>query len=152
MNFGSALEKMKSGEKIARTGWNGKGMFVFIVKESIHGNLGGIAEVKHNPYMAIKNVNGAISTWVPSVNDCLAEDWYIIENESQKPDYVYRMESELRELKDKIQKLDAFLDKTLENNMENVDRVNLLIQSNYMKCYADILHKRLMTEYKKINK
>ena len=31
----------------------------------------------YNPYMAIKNVDGTISTWVPSVNDCLAEDWFV---------------------------------------------------------------------------
>ena len=31
MNFGEALEAVKEGKKIARTGWNGKGMFVYYV-------------------------------------------------------------------------------------------------------------------------
>ena len=37
--------------------------------------------VKYNPYMAIKNVDNSMSTWVPSVNDCLAEDWQVIGEE-----------------------------------------------------------------------
>lgn len=32
MNFGEALEKVKSGEKIFRHSWNGKGMFVVYQK------------------------------------------------------------------------------------------------------------------------
>lgn len=35
--------------------------------------------VHYNPYFAIKNVNDTVSTWVPSINDCLAEDWYVVE-------------------------------------------------------------------------
>lgn len=31
MNFGEALEEIKKGVKVSRDGWNGKGMFVFIV-------------------------------------------------------------------------------------------------------------------------
>ena len=29
MNFGKALEELKNGNKIAREGWNGKGMYIF---------------------------------------------------------------------------------------------------------------------------
>lgn len=36
-------------------------------------------EVRYNPYLAIKNVDGTVSTWVPSINDCLAEDWEVVE-------------------------------------------------------------------------
>ena len=87
MNFGKALEEMKIGKAIARDGWNGKGMFVYFVAGGAYPPQMDIArqikkeygEVKYNPYMAIKNVNGTVSTWVPSVNDCLAEDWYVVE-------------------------------------------------------------------------
>lgn len=89
LDFGLALILMKRGFKLARGGWNGKGMFVYLV---IGGNypvqMGAIKEyadeqgtVKYNPYMAIKNVDNSISTWVPSVNDCLAEDWQVIGEE-----------------------------------------------------------------------
>ena len=28
MNFGQALEELKAGKKVCRSGWNGKGMFI----------------------------------------------------------------------------------------------------------------------------
>lgn len=87
MNFGQALEIMKNGGLIAREGWNGKGMFVYLVEggnykvqmECVKPFADKNDTLKYNPYMAIKNVNGTISTWVPSVNDCLAEDWYKVD-------------------------------------------------------------------------
>ena len=83
MNFGEALEALKSGKKISRTGWNGRGMFVYLVGANKYPSQTGIAKeyfgensmVPHNPYMAIKNVDNTVSTWVPSVNDCLSDDW-----------------------------------------------------------------------------
>lgn len=87
MNFGEAIEALKAGKRVARNGWNGKGMFVYYVPANKYksctptGDL--LADengmVKYNPYFAIKNVNGTVSTWVPSINDCLAEDWGIVE-------------------------------------------------------------------------
>lgn len=86
-NFGGALTALKLGKKVARTGWNGKGMFVYYVPAGAYVPCTPIAEtlvneegrVEYNPYFAIKNVNGSVSTWVPSVNDCLAEDWYVVD-------------------------------------------------------------------------
>lgn len=74
MNFGQALEAMKNGEHVARNGWNGKGMFVYLVPTT----------EELNAHFIIKNVNNTKSTWVPSVNDCLANDWFILEIETQK--------------------------------------------------------------------
>lgn len=81
MNFGQALEALKDGKKVARDGWNGKGMFIYYVPANSYPAQTEIAKetfgqmVQYNPYFAIRNVNGTVSTWVPSVNDCLAEDW-----------------------------------------------------------------------------
>lgn len=85
MNFGQALEAVKSGEKVQRAGWNGKGMFVYLVPAASYpartgaakSHFGQDALVPYNAYMAIKNVDDTVSTWVPSVNDCLSEDWSI---------------------------------------------------------------------------
>lgn len=85
MNFGQALEAMKAGEKVARAGWNGKGMFVYLVPAASYpaqtgaakSHFGDGAMVPYNAYMAIKNMDNTVSTWVPSVNDCLSEDWSI---------------------------------------------------------------------------
>lgn len=87
MNFGQAIEALKNSKKVARKGWNGKGMFVYYVPD---GNFKSYTEIGKSiadgddlvhcsPYFAIKNVNETVSTWVPSINDCLAEDWYVVE-------------------------------------------------------------------------
>lgn len=86
LTFGLALEALKKGARVARAGWNGKGMFVYHVPanaypvqtEAAKSYFGEGALVPYNAYLAIKNVNGTVSTWVPSINDCLAEDWTII--------------------------------------------------------------------------
>ena len=86
VSFGHAVELLKAGQRVARTGWNGKGMFVYLVPPASYpvqtgaakAHFGEGAMVPYNAYMAIKNVNETVSTWVPSVNDCLAEDWEIL--------------------------------------------------------------------------
>lgn len=65
MNFGTALENLKLGNTISRTGWNGKGMHVELRK----------ANANLNEHLALKNVKGTFDTWVPSISDLLAEDW-----------------------------------------------------------------------------
>ena len=91
LNFGIALDAIKSGCCIARDGWNGKGMFVYLVPPASYPAQTGAAKeffgdgatVPYNAYMAIKNVDGTVSTWVPSVNDCLADDWIVLQNAAQ---------------------------------------------------------------------
>jgi len=84
MTFGLAIEAVKKGFRVARNGWNGKGMYVYYVPANSYTALTEVAKeqfgevVPYNPYFAIRNVNGTVSTWVPSINDCLAEDWRII--------------------------------------------------------------------------
>lgn len=85
MTFGMAIESLKLGRKVARAGWNGRGMFVFLVAGSnftvSRPPLLGIFEEGHpidyRPHIDIKNVDGSISTWVPSIGDVLAEDWIV---------------------------------------------------------------------------
>lgn len=90
VRFGEAIRLLKLGKHLARKGWNGKGMFVAYQKgypEGIPCNkqtaeAWGINEGDLficNPYFQIKNVNGSYSMWVPSINDCLAEDWYVVD-------------------------------------------------------------------------
>lgn len=86
MNFGQVLDELKAGEKMARDGWNGRGMFIYLVPANAYPAQTGAAKsffgedalVPYNAYFAIKNVDDSVSTWVPSVNDCLAEDWGVV--------------------------------------------------------------------------
>ena len=83
LTFGLAIEALKKGFKVARKGWNGKGMFVYYVPPASYKATTEIVKkqfgelVEYNAYLAIKNVNGTVSTWVPSINDVLSEDWEI---------------------------------------------------------------------------
>ena len=90
MDFSDALRAVKSGKKIQRLGWNGNGMFVVYQKgypDGIPCNMQtaiawGMQEgelFKCEPYLQIRMANGSHSMWVPSINDCLAEDWIILE-------------------------------------------------------------------------
>jgi len=83
LTFSQALEHLKNGIKMQRTGWNGKGMFVFLVQGSkfvvnrppLLGIYPEGTLITYNSHLDIKNVDGSISTWSPSNGDVLAEDW-----------------------------------------------------------------------------
>lgn len=90
MNFGQALEAVKQGKKIARNGWNGKGLCVVYQKgypEGIHCNAQtaaawGLQEgdlFRCEPYLQISTVDDSHAMWVPSIRDCLAEDWEVVD-------------------------------------------------------------------------
>ena len=87
LSFGTAIEALKRGAKLARSGWNGKGMFIYHVAANSYPAQTGVAKaffgesamVPYNAYLAIKNVDGTVSTWVPSINDVLSDDWLIVE-------------------------------------------------------------------------
>lgn len=73
MDFSWALRMLKAGKKVARGGWNGKGMHV----EMCNGKDYSISMIE--PFFVIKNVKNSFNTWVPSVSDILAEDWDTVE-------------------------------------------------------------------------
>jgi hypothetical protein len=84
LTFGLAIEALKLGKKVARAGWNGKGMFVYLVPAASYPATTDAAKVQfasgmvpYNAYLALKGVDDTVSTWVPSINDVLAEDWVI---------------------------------------------------------------------------
>lgn len=90
LTFGIAIELLKKGLKVARKGWNGKGLFIVYQKGYPEGipcnkqtaDAWGLNEgdlFKCNPYLQIKQVDGSHSMWVPSIGDCLANDWEIVE-------------------------------------------------------------------------
>lgn len=87
MNFGQALEAIKAGKRVARVGWNGKAMFVFLVpgstftvnREPLAGILGSGTFAHYRPHMDLRTADGSIATWAPSNSDALAEDWMIVE-------------------------------------------------------------------------
>ena len=87
LDFGMALQALRAGLRVAREGWNGKGMFVYYVPAAAYLAQTGVAQeyfgkhayVPYAPYLALKGVEDQVSTWVPSINDVLAEDWVVLE-------------------------------------------------------------------------
>lgn len=86
MNFGKALEELKNGKKVAREGWNGKNMFLFLVSGSTfkvnRAPLLGIypegTEINYQPHIDMKTVDNTIVPWLASQSDILANDWLIV--------------------------------------------------------------------------
>jgi len=107
MNFGQAIEALKTGQRVARAGWNGKGMFVYLNKGSFDHDLLGFAlddaimpnhpttidgisiglfqpgdtgTVTRLPNINMRSATGTTVTgWLASQTDMLAEDWVIAE-------------------------------------------------------------------------
>lgn len=72
MNIGSAVAALKSGRKVAREGWNGKGMYLALQVPDKNSKMG-------LPYVYIKTVSGEFVPWNASQQDLLAEDWRILD-------------------------------------------------------------------------
>jgi hypothetical protein len=102
MNFGEALQGLKAGEKAFRAGWNGKGMFIYLVKGTdvpssrLRGEAldhvgyqgeGGDPVVTINSHIDMKAADGSIVVgWLASQTDMLAEDWSIYQNSGSTED------------------------------------------------------------------
>lgn len=86
MTFGMAIEAMKQGFKVSRTGWNGKGMFLYYVTADYYpvkmaaakSFYGENAMVPYRAYIAMKTVDNDVVPWVASQSDILANDWNIV--------------------------------------------------------------------------
>lgn len=79
--IGWAVKEMQNGEKVRRSGWNGKGMFLFLVPkgEMDHPTLDG-TEMDGAPaqeYVAMFTAQANIVPWLCSQTDLLATDWEI---------------------------------------------------------------------------
>ena len=82
LTFGQAIEVLKAGKKVARAGWNGKGMWLGLVKDTWAINFevdNDIQKFENHPYIVMKTVDEKIVPWLASQTDMLAEDWTVIE-------------------------------------------------------------------------
>ena len=103
MNFGQAIEAAKSGKLVARQGWNGKGMFIFmrpaceLDTETVVNKVQSLPDsfkkwvadhhgdaptekIKFGRYLCMKAADGSVvNGWLASQTDMLSEDWTIVE-------------------------------------------------------------------------
>jgi hypothetical protein len=83
-NFGKALDHLEDSKRVARIGWNGKEMYLLLVD-------GGEWEVSSDQmderendlettgFILLKTAQGKLVPWVPSQDDILAGDWFVVE-------------------------------------------------------------------------
>ena len=88
MSFGLALEALKLGRRVARAGWNGKGMWLVldpgsVVSEAREGSAYHKAGISGsftiNPHIDMRTATGEMQPgWLASQTDMLADDWALI--------------------------------------------------------------------------
>lgn len=85
MNFGLAIEAVKKGLRIARAGWNGKDMYVFLSDcLDIH-TIADLSEFEDQDVemcgiLVLRTAQRTLQPgWLATQSDILADDWYIVE-------------------------------------------------------------------------
>ena len=69
-DIGWAVRQAKNGKKVARTGWNGRGLcVVFHVP----------AEENVIPHLRLRYPDGMYVSWAPSSTDAVMQDWEVVE-------------------------------------------------------------------------
>ena len=92
LNFGQTIQYLQEGKLMARKGWNGKNMFIWmkpefeiksefckdpILKSLCENNDGSIIGL---PTICMKTADNKVMTgWVPTQTDMFAEDWFVVE-------------------------------------------------------------------------
>jgi len=79
MSFGDAIEAMRSGKRVARSGWNGKGMFLFLIDHWTWMYIDGkLNDYPNLPFIAMKTATGEVVPWLASQTDMLGLDWELV--------------------------------------------------------------------------
>lgn len=88
MDFSVALTCLKMRDRIAREGWNGKGMYLYLVGAGRYPPTtpaGHAIAARHEdglvpylPYIAMLTVSGEVVPWLASQSDLLANDWVVV--------------------------------------------------------------------------
>lgn len=69
--IGWVVKQMQDGARVRRSGWNGKGMFLFLVEETKTNALG----KKTLAFVMMSTAQGDYVPWLCSQTDLLAVDW-----------------------------------------------------------------------------
>jgi len=92
LSFGHALVALKDGKRVARSGWNGKGMWLVLVagtplaqlrEGTVYRTATGLDECEILPHIDMWTTNAhgrraMLPGWLASQTDMLADDWCIL--------------------------------------------------------------------------
>ena len=81
VSFGHAIELLKGGHRVAREGWNGKGMWLGLVNTGYYDVGCSVVNDIDSllPWIGMKTADNKFVPWLASQTDVLAEDWQIVE-------------------------------------------------------------------------
>lgn len=71
LDFGWAIRMMKNKHRVAREGWNGKGMWLELQIPTEDSKM-------TLPYIFMKTADDNLVPWLASQTDMLAEDWTLV--------------------------------------------------------------------------
>lgn len=88
MDFGQALHHLRAGDRVRRAGWNGKGMFLFLVpgsrfqvnRKPLLGIYPEGTEIEYHAHIDMKTAQGYVVPWLASQADMLAWDWELADD------------------------------------------------------------------------
>lgn len=69
--IGEAVKEMQNGKHVARSGWNGKGMYLALQVPDANSKMS-------LPYVYMKTADDKLVPWLCSQTDLLATDWSIV--------------------------------------------------------------------------
>jgi hypothetical protein len=83
MNFSEALQLLKDGKCVTRLGWNGKGMWLYLVDGStfevsrapLNQHFPNGTKVDYRPHIDMRTADGGLCVWTAAQSDILAKDW-----------------------------------------------------------------------------
>lgn len=85
-SFGDAMNFLKGGKKVARKGWNGKNMFLFLATDiefHTEADLACVSNLEGDltlPAIVMKTADDRFCVgWLASQADMLSDDWYTVE-------------------------------------------------------------------------
>jgi hypothetical protein len=75
-DFGEAIKRLKAGSRVARAGWNGKGMWIVLIKPGNAMHTSAAEKYPMQECIGMKNAQEEMQPgWLASQLDMLAEDW-----------------------------------------------------------------------------
>lgn len=165
LDFSMALNWLKTGKRVQRAGWNGSNQWVELVK-----NSGLVFRSEHDNTafsvadgLVLKNAQGIVVQWVPSISDLMADDWKVVGKNVDEPSYrtvssdgretlnfvsntlphQRRVIEEYDQLFNRHQDLTKFFDTDLYRSLSVEERNRLKEQSLFMAEYQRVLLERI---------
>jgi len=83
-DFGAALDFLKEGKKVCRSGWNGKDVWLYLVIPDAWGMTSEVPFDYRNlakrllPWIGMKTADDGFVPWLASQTDLLSNDWKIV--------------------------------------------------------------------------